>query len=70
LVSLHAKIDLAREQRERGAFEEAWRATLPYVPADLFVAIGPPRPARMDVAALSPLHTDVSDESPPPPPSP
>jgi hypothetical protein len=71
LVSLHAKIDLAREQRERGAFDKAWRATLPYVPADLFVAIGPPRPARMDVAALSPLHTDVSDESPPPPsPSP
>ena len=68
LVSLHAKIDLVREQRERGAFEKAWRATLPYVPADLFVAIGPPRPARMDVAALSPLPSDVSDESPPPSP--
>jgi hypothetical protein len=68
LVSLHAKIDLAREQRERGAFEKAWRATLPYVPADLFVAVGPPRPARMDVAALSPLASVVSDEAPPPPP--
>lgn len=64
LVALHAKIDLAREARERGAFEAEWRASLPYVPADLFVAIGAPRPPRMDVAALSPL---VNDETPPPP---
>ncbi|HEY1586145.1 MAG TPA: hypothetical protein VGH63_10700 [Polyangia bacterium] len=60
LISLHAKIDLARAERERVAFEAVWRATLPYVPADLFVAIGAPRPARMDVEALSPLG-DVSD---------
>jgi hypothetical protein len=55
LLALHAKIDLAREERERSAFEASWRATLPYVPADLFVAIGPPRPPRMDLEALSPL---------------
>ncbi len=54
LVGLHATIDLAREERERAAFEASWRATLPYVPPDLFVAIGAPRPLRMDVAAWSP----------------
>lgn len=67
LVGLHAKIDLAREERERAAFESAWRATLPYAPPDLFVAIGAARPPRMDVAALSPLGAAVSDETPPPP---
>jgi hypothetical protein len=55
LMGLHARIDLAREARERQAFERMWRRTLPYAPADLFVAIGPPAPPRMDVAALSPL---------------
>jgi hypothetical protein len=55
LLSLHAKLDLEREQRERKAFETAWQKTMPYAPADLFVAVGPPRPLRMDVAALSPL---------------
>src|SRR4051812_21483007 len=50
LLALHAKIDLAREQRERTAFDQAWKKTLPYVPPDLFVAIGAPRPPRMDVA--------------------
>jgi hypothetical protein len=69
LVSLHAKIDIAREERERKTFETAWKATLPYAPADLFVAVGAPRPPRMDVAALSPLGR-VSDESAPAPPRP
>jgi hypothetical protein len=62
LVAMHAKIDLAREDRERSAFEAAWHTTLPYVPPDLFVAIGAPRPPRMDVAALSPLGS-VTDEA-------
>jgi hypothetical protein len=43
-----------------------WKATLPYVPADLFVAIGPPLPERMDVAALSPLGSALSDDPAPP----
>jgi hypothetical protein len=64
LVALHAKIDLAREQRERSAFETAWKETLRYVPADLFVAIGAPRPPRMDVAALSPLSEAPEPPSP------
>ena len=68
LIGLHAKIDLAREERERKAFESTWKGTLPYAPADLFVAIGAPRPSRMDVAALSPLAS-VSDEGPPAPPA-
>jgi hypothetical protein len=64
LLSLHAKIDLAREERERKAFEKSWQATLPYASADLFVAIGAPRPPRMDVEALSPLAS-VSDANAP-----
>ncbi|MCU1278007.1 MAG: hypothetical protein JWM53_1553 [bacterium] len=68
LVGLHAKIDLAREERERKAFETAWKSTLPYAPADLFVAVGAPRPPRMDVQALSPLSS-ISDESAPAPPA-
>jgi hypothetical protein len=70
LLSLHAKIDLAREERERAAFNAAWRATLPYAPADLFVAVGAPRPPRMDVAALSPIGgagDAVNAEAPPSP---
>ncbi len=72
LLTLHAKIDLAREERERAAFEQAWHATMPYAPPDLFVAVGAPRPPRMDVAALSPLAsssdaTDASDAATPPP---
>ena len=55
LVSLHAKLDLQRADRERNAFETAWQRTVPYAPADFFVAVGAPRPPRMDVAALSPL---------------
>lgn len=71
LLSLHAKIDLAREDRERAAFEKAYKATMPYAPPDLFVAVGAARPPRMDVAALSPLaasasENDVSDEKRPP----
>jgi len=70
LVGLHAKIDLQREERERKRFEAAWRATMPYAPPDLFVAVGAPRPPRMDVQALSPLGSSsgVSDETPPPSP--
>ena len=70
LVGLHAKIDLAREERERTRFEQAWKATMPYAPPDLFVAVGPPAPPRMDVQALSPLAAsgDVSDATPPPSP--
>jgi hypothetical protein len=64
LVALHAKIDLAREERERAAFEAVWRQALPYVPADLYVAIGAPRAARMDVAALSPLSEEPAPPSP------
>jgi hypothetical protein len=64
LVGLHAKLDLAREARERQAFEADWRRTMRYASADLFVAVGPPAPPRMDVAALSPLATVAADEPP------
>ncbi|MDB4968825.1 MAG: hypothetical protein JWN44_4514 [Myxococcales bacterium] len=68
LLSLHAKIDLARAERDRAAFETRWHATLPYGPADLFVAIGAPRPPRMDVRALSPLAVISDEERPTPSP--
>ncbi len=55
LVGLHAKIDLAREARERQAFDRLRKQTMPYVSADMWVAIGAPAPPRMDVAALSPM---------------
>jgi hypothetical protein len=54
LIGLHARIDLEKEARERKAFEIAWHKTLPYASPDLFAAIGPAAPSRMDVDALSP----------------
>jgi hypothetical protein len=69
LGALHTRLDLAREGRERRAFELAWRRTMPYAPPDLFVAVGPPRPPRMDWQALSPLApaADVATDSVAPP---
>lgn len=64
LVSLHAKIDLAREARERAAFEAAWKATLPYASADLYTAIGPAAPPRMDWPSLSPLAAIAEPSEP------
>jgi hypothetical protein len=61
LGALHSRLDLAREQRERRAFETAWRRTLPYASQDLFVAVGAARPARMDWQALSPLAPVADD---------
>jgi hypothetical protein len=60
LISLHARIDLEKEARERKAFEQAWHKTLRYASPDLFVAIGPAAPPRMDVSALSP-YVNVTD---------
>jgi hypothetical protein len=62
LVGLHAKIDLAREARERQAFDRRRKQVLPYVSADMWVAIGAPAPPRMDLAALSPM---AATEEPP-----
>jgi hypothetical protein len=53
LVSLHAKIDFAKAERERAAFERAWRQTAPYAPPDFFVALGARRDARIDVETLA-----------------
>jgi hypothetical protein len=62
LIGLHARLDMAREARERQTFEGQWRRTLGYAPVDLFVAVGAPAPARMDVEALSPLAAELGDE--------
>jgi hypothetical protein len=61
LGALHSRLDLVREARERRAFELAWRRTLPYASQDLFVAVGAPRPPRMDWQALSPLAPVADD---------
>jgi hypothetical protein len=52
LVSLHAKIDLEKVERDRLAFESAWKRALPYVPAELFVVVGPKSPPRLDLPYL------------------
>ena len=48
LRSLHSKIDFELEARNRKQFESAWHRTVPYAPADFFVALGEPKPARLD----------------------
>lgn len=53
LVSLHAQIDFARAERDLKAFEDAWRANLPYAPPGLFVAMGAKRSPRLDLAELA-----------------
>jgi hypothetical protein len=53
LLALKAKLDFAKEERERAAFLKAWRETLPYVPPDLFVIIGKGAPPRMDLEELT-----------------
>ncbi len=53
LLSLHAQIDFAVAERERQAFERAWRLTVPYAPADFFVALGAPPSPRLDFAWLA-----------------
>ena len=62
LLSLHAQIDFDREARERAAFDEAWKRTMPYAPADLFVVTGAPPPPRLDPAFLS--RDAVVDDAP------
>ena len=64
LLSLHAQIDFVKAERDRVAFEQAWRATVPYAPPDFFVAVGPRPPQRMDVEALADnpvLRLDLED---------
>lgn len=53
LLSLHAKIDLSRAERQRADFEAVWKTTVPYASPDLFVHIGPRRSPRMDVGELA-----------------
>jgi hypothetical protein len=53
LVSLKARLDFAREARERDAFERAWKSTVPYAPPDFFVAVGAPPPPRLDLRELA-----------------
>lgn len=57
LIGLHAQVDFAKEAKERAAFEEAWKRTLPYASPDLFVLVGAAAPPRMDLSALLPGAT-------------
>jgi hypothetical protein len=53
LVALKAKLDFAREERERAEFLRAWKQNLPYAPADFFVIAGPRRSPRLDLRELA-----------------
>jgi len=53
LLRAKRKEGFARLQAAGETFAREWRQTLPYAPADLFVAIGEPPPQRMDVAFLA-----------------
>jgi hypothetical protein len=53
LLSLHAKIDFAKAERERVEFETAWRRTVPYAPPDFFVALGARTPRSLAWSALA-----------------
>jgi hypothetical protein len=53
LLSLHAKIDFAKAERERRAFDDTWMRTIRYAPADFFVVIGPKPNPRLDLAHLA-----------------
>jgi hypothetical protein len=63
LLSLKASLNFQQEERERRAFEQAWKAAAPYAPADFFVAVGPRRSPRLDLGDLArdPV-LDVPDE--------
>jgi hypothetical protein len=63
LRALHSKLDYQREARERKAFEEKWKRTLPYATPDFFIAVGAPNPPGMDWRALSPLPPPADDDA-------
>jgi hypothetical protein len=53
LVGLKAKVDFAREERERAAFEGEWKRTVPYAPPDFFAVVGARRSPRLDPGELA-----------------
>lgn len=53
LLSLHAKIDIGRAERDRVEFEGLWKKTAPYASPDLFVHIGARRSGRLDLEELA-----------------
>jgi hypothetical protein len=63
LLSLKAKVDVERDERDRAAFETAWRRTLPYVPPDFFVIAGPRPSPRLDLDELG-RHPVLQAEAP------
>jgi hypothetical protein len=54
LLAARAKIDFAAIDRDRAAFEAAWRATAAYVSPDFFVALGVKPSANLDWHSLTP----------------
>ncbi len=54
LIALQTTMDFARVDDDRRAFDGAWKATMPYAPADLFVIVGPSPGPRLDVETLAP----------------
>jgi len=48
LLALASQVDLAQVEGARASFERRWLETVPYAPADFYLALGPAPPARMD----------------------
>ena len=59
LMSLASQVDLAKVEQARAKLETAWRATVPYAPADFFLALGYTPSPRMDWRSLT--HNELMD---------
>ncbi len=53
LLAMHAQIDFKKAERDHRAFERAWKTTIPYAPAEFFVALGAHVSPRMDLQELA-----------------
>jgi hypothetical protein len=53
LIALHAQIDFQQAEKEKRAFEAAWRTTAPYVSPDFFVLLGAAPEPRLDLPYLA-----------------
>ena len=65
LVSLKTSVNFERAEKDRAAFEDAWKKTLPYAPSGLYVLLAP-RPLSLDWHALVPGRLATSEAPPAP----
>lgn len=62
LISLQRSVDVERTESGRRAFEAEWKKSYPYLSPDLFVLVGPVRPATLDYRALAPRLDYLDDD--------